>query len=422
MSDLIVDYDCVIVGAGAAGLAAGRALVDAGLNVLILEASERIGGRAWTDVDTFGFPFDRGCHWLHSASCNPFTAEADRLGFNYLTRGTRRCYRLHLGDDWATAAEADAAWCEIDQAYADANQAAQSRAHDLSLAEVISCDASHRRLVDHWIGLLSAGPPEKLSVKDLSNYQDTYENWPVVEGYGALIRQVAGALPIKTGIVVQHVDYSGTSTRLETSDGQLTCRHVIITVSTNVLAREHIAFTPALPDAVVEAVHGCPTGNAEKVAFLLDEPLKDYGPSCYIDTLDLRDKDRPPINFALNLVGTPLVVAQLGADVARGLEREGSAAMIDFAKSALVDTFGSAITQRLVKSSTTHWASEPHILGSYSYALPGKADFRAAFSHILNEQVLFAGEATSVNAFSTAHGAHQSGQRAAAEVRRRHAG
>lgn len=418
MSEKIADYDCVIVGAGAAGLAAGRKLVDAGLNSVIIEASDRIGGRAWTDTGTFGYPFDRGCHWLHSASRNPFTQQADRLGYTYLHRGTRQCHGMHLGTRWATEADAKAAWAEIDKAYADADQAAEALAQDLSLADVIKTEGPWRRLVDHWMGVLSAGPPTRLSVKDLGNYDDSYENWPVVEGYGALIRQVAGALPIRTGVVVRHVDYSGSSARVETDQGSLTARHVIITVSTNVLALEQITFAPALPDAVLDAVHGCPTGNAEKVAFLLDEPLKDYGPSCYIDTLDLRDPARPPINFALNLVGTPLIVAQMGADVARELESQGDAAMVDFAKSALIDTFGSAITQRVVKTTTTHWASEPHIRGSYSYALPGKASSRAAFSQILNEQVLFAGEATSVRAFSTAHGAHQSGQRAATDVLR----
>lgn len=65
--------DAVVVGAGAAGLVTARHLVGAGLAVRVLEARHRVGGRAWTEQDTFGAPVDRGCAWLHSADRNPWT-------------------------------------------------------------------------------------------------------------------------------------------------------------------------------------------------------------------------------------------------------------------------------------------------------------------------------------------------------------
>ena len=76
-------YDVAVIGAGAAGLAAGLALQAAGKNFIVLEARDRIGGRAYTDTTTLGLPFDCGAHWLHAASQNPFTTIADRLGFAY---------------------------------------------------------------------------------------------------------------------------------------------------------------------------------------------------------------------------------------------------------------------------------------------------------------------------------------------------
>ena len=73
--------DVVIVGAGAAGLAAADELIARGLSVIVLEARGRIGGRAWTDTQTFGVPFDHGCSWLHKADRNPFKPMADDWGY-----------------------------------------------------------------------------------------------------------------------------------------------------------------------------------------------------------------------------------------------------------------------------------------------------------------------------------------------------
>ena len=65
--------DVVIVGAGAAGLAAAEKLIARGVSVIVVEARDRIGGRAWTDTQRFGVPFDHGCSWLTKADRNPFT-------------------------------------------------------------------------------------------------------------------------------------------------------------------------------------------------------------------------------------------------------------------------------------------------------------------------------------------------------------
>ena len=63
------DADVVVVGAGAAGIAAARRLAAEKLNVLVFEAQDRIGGRCVTDTKTFGVPFDLGAHWIHTPPC-----------------------------------------------------------------------------------------------------------------------------------------------------------------------------------------------------------------------------------------------------------------------------------------------------------------------------------------------------------------
>src|SRR5271169_1277728 len=81
MSEPAVDADVVVVGAGAAGLAAARRLGERGLRALVLEARDRIGGRAHTVITATGYPVDLGCGWLHSADRNPWTGIARELGF-----------------------------------------------------------------------------------------------------------------------------------------------------------------------------------------------------------------------------------------------------------------------------------------------------------------------------------------------------
>ena len=81
MSSLPSSVDVAIIGAGAAGLGAANALKNSGLSVLVLEARDRVGGRAHTIMASPDVTFDVGCGWLHSADENSFVGIAEQLGF-----------------------------------------------------------------------------------------------------------------------------------------------------------------------------------------------------------------------------------------------------------------------------------------------------------------------------------------------------
>ena len=100
----MTETDVVIVGAGAAGLAAAKVLAAQGLEFKVLEARNRIGGRAWTESHTFGVPFDIGCAWLHAADRNPFVADARSFGFS-LTFHDPALDRVYYAGQAVTAAE-----------------------------------------------------------------------------------------------------------------------------------------------------------------------------------------------------------------------------------------------------------------------------------------------------------------------------
>ncbi len=76
------DFDVVIVGAGAAGIAAARRLAAAGRRYVVIEATDHIGGRCVTDTKTFGVPFDRGAHWIYLPDSNPVTKLRPRSGID----------------------------------------------------------------------------------------------------------------------------------------------------------------------------------------------------------------------------------------------------------------------------------------------------------------------------------------------------
>ncbi|QFR33328.1 NAD(P)-binding protein [Ancylobacter sp. TS-1] len=412
--------EVIVVGAGAAGLAAGARLRQSGVDVLVVEAAARTGGRAFTDTDTFGVAWDRGCHWLHSASVNPLRAAADELGFAYMVRGNRQARATYLGDRWANEAEREAIWQAIQHGYAVVHKAGEE-GRDVAASAVLDPAAPWIRLVRHWLTLLSAAEPERLSALDYAAYSDTGENCPVEKGYGALIQALAARrapdLAVVTDCPVARIDWSGEGVALETPRGTLKARLAIVAVPTTVIARGGLTFAPHLPAELAEAFETLPLGTAEKVAFLFDRDVFGVAPTTYVDTIDVANPDRRPINFVVNPFGAPMAVGQLGGDNAARLVAAGPAAMRDFGLAALKDAFGADIEKHVVGLATTGWVADPLIGGAYSCALPGFAHVRARLSAThaapLGGRILFAGEAVSAHAYSTAHGAHETGLAAA---------
>ena len=401
------EFDIVIVGAGAAGLAAANALASSPARVIVLEARDRIGGRAHT-VQDHGLTLDLGCGWLHSAETNLFAGMAEHLGFSVdksPPHWTRQAEEQNFSR--ADRAAFGAALGALEGRIAKA--AAQGR--DVPVSALFDPACPWNALLDAFSGFYNGAEFDQISTLDYDAYDDGEVNWRLTAGYGALIEAFGAGAPVKLNTPVTAIGHGGRALRIATHGGDLTARAVIVTLPTDVLAAGAIAFDPGLP-AIMEAAAALPLGLANKVFLGLSEPDQ-FDPDSHLFGDPLHTETG---SYALRPMGRPMIEGFLGGRSARELEREGPGAATAFAIEQLCALLGSSFRDRLHPLAETRWASDPWSRGSYSHAAPGAAGARAVLATPVEERIIFAGEACSPHAFSTAHGAAESGRTAAAHA------
>jgi monoamine oxidase len=400
--------DVAIIGAGAAGLGAAHALTSSGLSVIVLEARDRVGGRGHTVMAAPDIPFDLGCGWLHSADKNSFVTIADQLHFE--VDKTRPPWREQSFDAGFPLAERQDFIKALDAFY-DRAEAAAKTGRDSAASLCLEAGNRWNPMIDALSTYINGCELDQVSILDMDAYEDTEINWRVRRGYGALMTAYAGACPLALNTQVTLIDHSALRLRIETSQGTLTASKVIVTVPTNLIANQSIRFHPALP-AKVDAALGLPLGLADKVMLALDEPdaLPKDG--------NLRGATMRTAmgSFHLRPFGQPCIEGYFGGSFAQDLEDAGPGALAAQSIDEIADLLGNDYRRKLKPLVESRWAHQPFSRGSYSHALPGHAGDRAVLAAPVDGRLFFAGEATSPNFFSTAHGARDSGERAAREV------
>lgn len=400
------DVDVVIVGAGAAGLSAARTAAEHGLSFRLIEASHRIGGRAYTEEMAPGMPFDLGCHWMHSASLNPFVPIADRFGFHYRKDGAWRT-NIYAGRSWAAEREREEILA-LGEANEAAIAAAVARGEDVAVAEVVDLESRWAPFMSYWFTLGTSRDIDQVSIIDSVAYNDTEENWPIREGYGALVKLWAADIPVTLNAAATRIRWSKAGVAVETAKGTVTGRRLLITVSTNVLASGRIAFDPPLPDWKRDAAAELPLGVHNRIGIMLTHDP--FGPDARTSATIMLEGDEVPMSVQLRPFGFNHVVGVTGGRFGSWLERAGNAASIDYLTQRLVGVFGSDIRKALSsRTIVTAWEGDPWTLGSYSAATPGNGRKRAVLAQPVDDTLYFAGEATSSDFFCTCHGAYLSG-------------
>jgi len=403
--------DVVVIGAGAAGIAAARRLMRPGLSVLVLEARGRIGGRAWT-VRAEGEGLDMGCGWLHSADDNVLAGRVEAEGLTL--DQTPPPWRTQAFDHEMTRAdqaEFGEAFAAFDQRVTEAASLVRAGVgEDRPASDFFDPDCRWNPRMDAISGALNGARFAEVSSLDYDAYGDTGVNWRVREGYGRLIARLGEAVsPVTvTDCAVRRIDRSGPLLRLETNRGELTARIVILTVPNSLIASEAIRIDPPVP-ALLEATAGLPLGLASKVHMTV-RGAGDFQPDTQIWT---RTDTAETGGYHLRPFGRPMIEAYFGADLAWGLEAQGPAALFDFAVSELVSALGSDMRRRLEAVAVSGWGVDRWSRGAYSHALPGHAADRAKLRTSVEDRIFLAGEATAPVYYGTAHGAWMEGARAA---------
>jgi len=402
------DFETVVVGGGAAGIAAARRLHQANVRCLIVEARPRLGGRAWTVAGPSGSALDLGCGWLHSADRNPWVAIAEEQQRTIdKTPPPWRRRSLALGFPEGGQREFIEAQ---EQFFARVSERAQKEP-DLPAAALFAPGCRWNNLINAVGTYISGAELERVSARDFDNFDDTGVNWRVVEGYGATIATCGANLPVVLDCPVLRIDHSGKRLKIETAQGTIIADQAIVTLPSAILAETEALFTSALPEKT-RAAQGLPLGLTDKL-FLSLESAEEFDK----DSRLFGATDRTATaTYHFRPFGRSQIEVFFGGQLAAGLEMDGERAIFDFAVSELTGLFGNAFAKRVSPIQTSRWRLDPFSRGSYSYALPGMTDCRATLAAPVDGRLFFAGEACSPRDFSTAHGGWITGVTAANQV------
>jgi monoamine oxidase len=408
------EADIVVIGAGAAGIAAARRIMAANRRVIVVEAASQVGGRCLTDTSTFDTPFDRGARWIHNPDTNPMMRLARNAGLDVAPAPPGQ--KIRIGRRNARAGETEEFLAALVRANRAIDDASRGRA-DVACASVLPKDLGDWAGTAEFVfGANFAGKDLKdISVIDKARAQERNPAFACRQGLGTLVGKLAEQIPITLSTPANRIAWSGRDVTVETPAGKIAARAAIITVSSNVLAAGNIKFAPDIPKRQLDAAAKLSLGSYDHIVLQL--PGNPLGLARDDVLIEQSNSTRTAMLLA-NMGGSSLCSIDVAGSFGRDLSAQGEPAMIAFGIEWLTKLFGSEATAAVKKSSATRWNAAPFALGAMSSAAPGAQPSRK----ILTEPIgcmFVAGEATNETLWGTVDGAWESGERAAEAALRR---
>ena len=425
------DTDVLIIGAGAAGLAAARELSRAGLRVIILEARDRIGGRINTHFDSW--PIELGAEFVHGKP--PETLQIAERAHLKLQELPNLHWHMHNG----VFTKSSEFWSKVEKVM---DEMSRYTGPDQNFAEYLD----HYRRKTHIEDLESiatfyvegfhAAHADQISVLGLNKTNKAAEEieddkqFRVENGYAPIVQSLyddakaAGAV-FHLNTAVAEVKWQRNEVEVLSASGSFKARRLIVTLPLTLLQSSgeqtaRVRFTPTLTE-IQDAANSLAMGQVVKVVMRFRDPF-------WEDSAELKDltfihavAETLPTWWSQFPVRAPLLVGWAGGTRADRLSLESEDALLDHAFESLSHIFRTSksfLEQALVEFYTHNWHKDPFSAGAYSYIPVGGLDAQARLSQPLEDTLFFAGEATNTEGHhGTVHGAIATGLRAAREVR-----
>lgn len=418
--------DVIVIGAGLAGLSAARALRDRGRSVRVLEARDRVGGRAWT-VDLGGAPVDLGAAWLDADDEHPLARLAHTAGIRLVRPGGEMPV-------WFDGHE------PLDGAERRAVETLRAAAHD-------RFDAARRRLAPDtdggllasllgWPELARASPRVRQALRvalatdlafasgadfDALSLRSIEDARPArgrpaapLGGHRMLLAAAARGLDVRRSTVVRAVRADDAGVRIATDRGTMTARAAIVSVPLGVLAAGDLVLEPGPGRRLREALAALAMGRLNWIALRFRERFWPAGLGRFAEIGP--GYDGPLVwSDASASAGAPVLAALATGRRANLIDTESDAGNVAAALADLTRIFGPVPAP--VAHAVSRWGVDPFARGAASRRLPGDhGDVRRVLAEPIGDRIVLAGEHVDSEAPGTTAGAWRSGVAAARRI------
>jgi monoamine oxidase len=416
----------LVIGAGIAGLSAARYLKDRGYDVLVLEGRDRIGGRLWTSTRWPELPVDLGASWIHGMDGNPLTELARKIQASLVITRFENAVTYNSDGRELTQSQ-DSQLEQLRERFEKAIEVAQDADSDKSIRQVANELAARlkvapelRRMLDFLVNSEIeheyAGSADRLSAYWFDS-DESYDGEDAIfkDGYQIVVSFLGRDLNIELGQKICEIDWSSETVRVTSRQSEFTADHVLVTLPLGVLKSGEVRFIPDLPPSTRKAISGLEMGvlnkcylRFEKAFWPTDVDWIEFIPDRYGEWAEWVSLNRA--------FGAPVLLGFNAADQARAMETWTDDKIVSSAMKTLRTIYGQGIPEP-IDFQITRWANDPFTFGSYSFNPLGvHPRVRSQLAEPIQGKLFFAGEATDIEHFGTAHGAYLSGLRAAKEI------